>query len=128
LMRMFGNAPDIRYRPGIGDLDADGIPDIIYLNSQRGFVAASGAVEKPAWTFKAPGAVVPTPAAADLDGDGEPDVIACVNADPTSWLIATSGKDARVLWQTPYGPRAFPYMLGDPCLLVTDVNGDGTQD
>lgn len=128
LTRSFGNAPDIRYRPGIADLDGDGNLDIIYMNAQRGLVAASGAVEKPVWTFKAPGTVVSTPAAADLDGDGEPDVVTCVNADPTSWLIATSGKDARVLWQAPYPPRAFPFMLGDPCLLLTDVNGDGTAD
>ena len=128
LLRIFGNAPDIRYNPAISDLDGDGVPDLIYLDSRRGFVAASGATEKPMWTFKAPGTVIPTPAAADLDGDGEPDVVACVNADPTSWLVATSGADGHVLWQAPFPARAFPYMLGNPCLLLTDVNDDRTAD
>src|SRR5207244_2690348 len=45
--------------------------------------------------------------------------------DTQSWLVAVSGKDAHPLWQAPYPPRAFPYLIGNPCLTLGDLDGDG---
>ncbi len=65
----------------------------------------------------------------DLDGDGAPEVLASSIADSNQpWLSVVSGRDGRVLWETPIVEGAMapdPRPAGPP---IADFNGDGILD
>lgn len=123
-------APEIWHRnmPGsvlaldrIGDLDHDGINDIVAGTWASRVFAFSGATGDTIWIGILPGTtyVMKLATLDDVNGDGTPDV-AVGSWDSRAFVL--SGKDGTQIW-------AFP--TGDDCWAVNrveDVTGDGIND
>jgi hypothetical protein len=132
--------------PGLADLNADGVPDIVFGTGierirMRGgqlvfigepetpghVVAVSGDTNEILWEAPHPGDAFTTPRFADLNGDGVPDV---VMGGREGALSALSGRDGSVLWQVNPGAVADtpnPYNFFTPA-LTSDLDGDGVPE
>jgi len=120
-----------------GDLDADGVDDLVLLRQvpsaggdRGGSLQAIRGVGREAWRKILP----PQRAVGDLDGDGVADLVESQTSGP---LTATSAATGRRLWATriakePGEFQVHPATTRDPRhgLLETphDLDGDGTPD
>ena len=103
--------------PAIGDIDNDGLPEIVVLDDSQGFIIALENDGAHKWTSDpVEFAFSAGPAIADLDEDGTPEIIVgrqVLNADGTiRWTGAAGRGDPRV----------------GPLSVVADVDLDGTPD
>lgn len=144
--------------PGIGDLDGDGIPEIV-TGGQSGVVRAyrNGDLNDLLWAVNAvpyvppycnaqttPSSVDSSPVIADIDGDGENDVIIgmgstyapeqngglqVLNADGSVKWHFTTTNDLFDVWDAPAGAGADGWCEGVyGSAAIGDVNGDGNLD
>lgn len=145
LFAVAGTTPNLRFGnrvAGTGDLNADGVPDILvgiglggYVGTNRGALyALSGTDGSVIWRRDGEadgvklgsGAVVAT---VDLNFDGIPDIY---TAQPDSnysdvmagSLYARSGTDGSVLWRTDGPAGGFTQQFGSAVALLDDHDGD----
>ncbi len=102
--------------PGVGDINGDGIPEVIFGSDDHSVYAVRGNDGSLAWSFQTDGPVRSSPTIADINGDGVPEVI--FGSDDSS-VYALSGVDGRVVWALRCdGPiRSIP--------AVADIDRDG---
>jgi outer membrane protein assembly factor BamB len=102
-----------------GDLDGDGLEDMVAKTSGEFVYALSGREGSVLWRSRT-GAGMKVAAAGDLNGDGIPDTF---TATDESRLHAVSGKDGSFLWSVPCS-------MGSNFLLwsSSDLEGDGIRD
>ncbi len=114
-----------------GDLDGDGLPDMVVCDatSNQIFIfrntSAPGAISfAPVQNFQT-GAISSSVAIADLDGDGKPDVIV-TNPGANSVSVFQNASSVGVVGFA--AAMTFGSGGGPACLSVSDVNGDGKPD
>lgn len=140
-----GTSNDITYaRPAIGDMNGDGVPDIMLVGYRYGVCAYqnTGTNTLPVWTHNAAWDVPsgtgtpPTlsgkfnaPALADLDGDGKLDVMVGQFTGTTVYAYKNTGTTTAPVWT--YTP-AWNYVdsagLSQVLPRLVDINGDGKYD
>lgn len=127
--------------PAIGDIDADGVHDVVVggdcegntIGTQPcgsvggGYVWAFNRDGSEKWRWFLPGQVIwSSPALADLNGDGAQDVVVGTGGywpEPNGRVVtALNGRTGAVLWRTTTPAR----VVGSPSL--GDVTGDGKAD
>lgn len=102
----------------VADFDGDGIADLFYTVSPQGaprHLVVRGTVPD-AWKQ-----LGDWRAAADFDRDGFTDLVGIADTA----LAARSGRDGRILWQAPPGPRDSPLEAPQ---VTGDLDGDGIPD
>jgi len=102
--------------PGVGDFDADGVPEIVV--SASGTVRLEDKAGKVLWATPVPGGGGGAPTIADYDGDGAPEV----GVAGSEFYVVFDG-DGQVLWQSPISETASA--TGS---IVYDFEGDGVAD
>jgi hypothetical protein len=115
-------------KAGSGDINGDGLADLIYVNGQRLYFQLSTgsgfspAVDAGLWSFyyyqtgDSSNIALADLAVGDVNGDGLADVVA---ADGKVWLSTGSGLSSAGAWAT------FPV---DGQIALGDINGDGRSD
>jgi outer membrane protein assembly factor BamB len=102
----------------LADLDGDGLPELCYRHySGRDAPCWYALRGGPPVAWRHLGRLLP---AADLDGDGVGDLL----STEAGQLTAVSGRDGRLLWQSPHVPRNEPA----PAPAFADLDGDGAAD
>jgi hypothetical protein len=117
----------------IGDLDADGKPDLVTANTNASpstisvlkNTSTSGTISYGAKTDYPTSATIAAPvsvAIGDLDGDGKPD-IACANYASASLTSIYKNTGTGFAAQVPFTSGAWPYAMA-----IADLDNDGRAD
>ncbi|MBI3098791.1 MAG: VCBS repeat-containing protein [Planctomycetes bacterium] len=109
----------IETSPAVGDLDGDGVPDVVVASRDDRLHALSGADGSALWTAEFSFVAGSSPVLADLDADSLPDVVIGTNDGE---IRALSGRSGALLWE--YGIMVSITMTP----VLGDLNGDGTMD
>ena len=123
-----------RSQPAVGDLDLDGIKEIVIgTAARRVYVLRANGSVMPGWPVTTPAEVIAGAAIGDLDGDGFPEVVvACgTTLDPNgSGAVRAYRRDGTLLWSfspadengdgRPDGVASTP--------AIGDVDGNGTNE
>ncbi len=108
---------------GIGDLDGDAEPEIVYgtENNRVVCLSANGRLK---WVREIEGKFGRTaPSLGDLNGDGYPDIVVTTSFNtPTPKMIALSGPDGEILWKSPIQMWAYASNV------IADLDRDGTPE
>jgi outer membrane protein assembly factor BamB len=105
--------------PRFGDLNGDGVLDVVSGAQDRRIRALSGADGSLLWSVETGGPIQGAPCVADLDGDGVPDVVVCGDDGVVS---AWSGRAGRALWV-----HRMP-MPSNTTVTAADLDGDGRNE
>jgi len=105
--------------PAVGDLDGDGVPEIVFSLIDSGGIQVLRNDGSTFWSNEDHTYFYTSPTLVDVDGDGLPDV---VNGDSIAHtIVAYRGIDGTELWQT-----VLPDTDWSQAALVTaDIDGDG---
>lgn len=133
--------PSSNARPAIGDMNGDGIPDILLIGFRYGICAYqnTGTNTAPVWTrnptWDVPTAATPTltnksnaPTFGDLDGDGKLDLIVGQTSGSTLFAYRNTGTTTSPTWTY---TSAWNYVDGSILQAqpqLVDINGDGKLD
>jgi hypothetical protein len=123
--------------PSIGDLDGDGLPDIVigtgtyWPNRTHAVYAFRGdGSPLPGWPVGVDGQVSTSPALADLDGDGDLDVVVTSDASGPGRAFhvdAFDGSGVRLFASVvPHSFSGFSLSAGEP--VIADVTGDSAPE
>lgn len=125
--------------PGVGDLDNDGWPEVVWCSDGGVCTATSGRTGAIKWSYNVlhhfnvgSGSMPVGPAIAQLDGVGGPDVVVGVrdSHDASNWsrdhaMLLALDSNGHLLWAR-QPPGANPLTYTHP--IVADVDGDGKPD
>lgn len=108
---------DVQSTPSIGDLDGDGVPEVVFTSNGNGYVAdgASGAIE-----LILPGLDDQSGISlGDIDGDGDADLVGSTGSCFSDHTVVAYDRDGSTLWTRDIGPacETYPYLA--------DLEGDG---
>ena len=130
-----GSGKSCRGTPVVGDLDGDGIPEVIanftgLLPGQRGeLVVMNGNGGRVKWRRDAQLGYGSSFALGDLDGDGRPEIVAVKNTKvgfvgfAGEYALVAYDADGNKLWQTgDYGNNDFDYATAP---VISDMDHDG---
>jgi len=81
--------------PAMGDVNGDGIPEVVFGSDDHSVYALRGSDGSVAWRFQTDGPVRSSPTVADVNGDGVPEV---VFGSDDSTVYALNGVDGTVIW------------------------------
>jgi subtilisin-like proprotein convertase family protein len=115
----------------IADLNGDGIPDLIYANTDSNNVLVY--LGRPGGSFADPplsffvGTNPVSLAVGDLNGDGLPD-LAVADQGSNDVSVLLGGRDAAGNWTFQAGPRLGTGGSGPNAVTIRDMNGDGVPD
>lgn len=108
------------------DVNGDGKPDLVVLNSGNTFTiatnAGNGIFFSNATYNVGNNSGLYAAAIADINGDGKPDIITA-NASANTVTVFTNAGGGILVSNASYAVGLSPY-----CLLVTNINGDGQPD
>jgi outer membrane protein assembly factor BamB len=124
LLWSYTTAGAIRSSPAIGDINNDGIPEVIVGASTR-IYALKGTNGTLLWSFNSNSSVFgfTSPAIADVNNDGLPEVIALTDFGN---LYILRGSNGTISWYKIFYPDTTIYFYPSP--VIADVNNDGIQD
>ena len=123
--------------PGLGDMDGDGMLEIIYTPNQSGLVSRIIVVDTdhvggtsgqilPGWPVTLPGSSEGSPVIGDIDGDSSPEVLHGIGGGDES-----SPYNLYAYHSTGDLVDGFPITLGGPLMpsaVITDVDADSDVD
>ncbi|HEV8230927.1 MAG TPA: VCBS repeat-containing protein [Thermoanaerobaculia bacterium] len=120
--------------PAVGDLDRDGVKEIVVgTANRRVYVLRANGTVVPGWPITMPAEIGASPAIGDVDGDGFPDVVvACGSTfDPGgSGAIRAYRRDGALLWSfspaDESGDGRPEGVVSTPA--IGDVDGDGANE
>ncbi|MGB8658583.1 MAG: S8 family serine peptidase [Candidatus Zixiibacteriota bacterium] len=114
--------------PALGDLDGDGIPDIVicceqgvhaYLSGQANWFRSADTGGNRFWSLA-------TPVIADLENDGQPEVLT-MSGEGIIYAWRSDGR--AVMDNGAFAQTVNSYSdMGFPCLAVADLDGDGKNE
>lgn len=106
--------------PAVGDLDGDGIPEVVFDNDSAGgsTVVLDGATGTLKWSVSGMDAYS-GPALGDVDGDGFGDVITSSGSCYSPHVVYAYDKDGNLMWSQAIGTACETYAN------LTDLDGDG---
>jgi hypothetical protein len=105
--------------PAVGDVDADGLPEIVYESYDSLYVWNADGSPLPGWPKQLGVAnfSYSSPALADIDGDGDLEIaVSTTGTGAAEWVLHHDGSQ---VWANPFGTWSYC-----PPSLV-DVDGDG---
>jgi FG-GAP-like repeat len=131
--------------PAIGDVDGDGLNDVVWgsIDFKIYFVSGSNGANKPNWPRDALDSILSSPVLHDMDGDGRPEIIVGVDAHADATFGTPNGGCLHVMSgaQPVIPTNPFPANVGYPvdlpgfpkCVnqviytdpVVGDIDGDG---
>ncbi len=116
--------------PGVGDVDSDGVPDILVFDGSGQVRCYEGATGSFKWTLGGLGSGQPSsPATVDIDGDGRDECIFAIYNMLYAVGAAADGLTGQILWQLGFpgnlGPPAIADVDGSkqPCIIVVGKDG-----
>jgi hypothetical protein len=125
-----GRGKNMLSSPGMGDLDGDGVDDIVvcceqegvhaYLSSGQDWSASAFVGGNELWSLA-------TPVIADLEDDGNLEVLT-INDQGTVYAWRNDGRPVISGSGGFFGQAARSNVLGFPCLAVADLDGDGANE
>lgn len=118
LWQYLGNG--VASTPAIGDLDGDGVPEVVFNNDASGgsTVVLDGATGRMEWSV--PGMDgYSGPSLGDIDGDGFGDIVTSSGACFSPHVVYAYDRTGRLMWSTPIGNACETYAN------LTDLDGDG---
>jgi outer membrane protein assembly factor BamB len=109
----------VQSSPAIGDINNDGIPDVVVGSEDRKIYALRGDNGSLLWSYTTGNRVYSSPAIGDINNDGIPDVVV------GSWdrkIYALRGDNGSLLWSYTTGN------LVSSSPAIGDINNDGIPD
>ncbi len=106
--------------PAIGDLDGDGVPEVVFNNDAAGgsTVVLDGVTGRLEWTVSGMDAYS-GPSIGDIDGDGLGDVVTSTGGCYAPHEVYAYDHTGALKWRTPIGTACETYAN------LTDLDGDG---
>ena len=116
----FGALSDVESSPAVGDIDGDGMPEVV-VGDFKGHVYAiggdsQGLTKTPKWRFDTGELVWSSPALGDVDGDGRVEVV--IGSDDHH-VYVLDGASGREKWRF----KTLNRVRSSP--VIADVDGDG---
>ena len=121
-----------------GDIDGDGVPDVLLFDREGGLSALSGRTGQTRWQEPVPAWQLLLLECVDLQGKGSPDLLLASTVTPPGTLTGQlelavlSLKDGKARWRTTLSPLSTPLSqfaalrILHPALV--DLDGDGVLD
>jgi outer membrane protein assembly factor BamB len=101
--------------PAIGDINNDGIPEVVFGSRNTRIYALNGTSGTIVWSYLTGGWVTSSPAIGDINNDGIPEVVV---GSSNGAVYALRGTDGSLLWSYTTGGSVSSPAIGD-------INNDG---
>ncbi len=107
--------------PGVGDLDEDGVKDLVFC-TVAGRVLALNSLGLRMWYYDAKETITTPPVVSDIDNDGTLNILIYTN---NGKIICLNGADGNFIWQYQMPSKI---SWGGTSLLASDLQNDGEKE